>query len=384
MPTVLIGDGPLLETLKTQLTEKAWRVPAGGTAAQQATFLARGVPAGRKGVAFTDQPADWASASRAGWTVYWCSPGQVPLGTQPVPTELLARSMSDLTRRFWGVETDDRRLVGEVMLGNTRQVGTVLPVTSVTGGVGKTLSCRRFAERASQQHVRTLLVDANMRQSSQRHFFDPRGTMRVRTVLDWRGGDPRMGANPGKHFGIRYDLAFAPPTGQTVGWDHYRAYIDAARMYWNLIVVDLDRISAADLTQDDTAASTIVAHYARAGQPTLFIVKAGRQTQADAMTLISRLPECGLPRETVGVKDTLAIGVDGYDRYDYSRFATFLGTERQSHKAEEHIAKGESGWADPGLDPVRERVLAWAMPDAGFDPGRYPDDGKRRRKGLFG
>lgn len=382
MPTVIIGDGPLLTTLRQHLPERAWRVPAGDTPAQQARFLTEHPATGRRMDVLTDAPADWTGPSRAGWNVWWCATGQVPLGATPLTDDMLAAPVCDLAARFWNdTSMADRRTVADLMRGDTTRPGIVLPVTSVTGGVGKTLTARRLAERAAQMRVRTLLVDGNMRQSSQRSFFDPSRTMRVTTIMDWRGGDPRKGANPGRTLHTPYDVAFAPPLGMTVTWGHYQSFIDTARRMWGLVIVDLDRISMADLNTPDTAASSIVARYARAGQPVLFIVKAGRQTQADAMGLLSHLPGMGLPRECVGVKDTLPIGMDDYTPCDYSQVATFLGMERQTRAAEARIDKGENGWDDPELDLARERTLAWAVPDGGFDPARY--EHRRKRKGWF-
>lgn len=378
MVAVIIGGGGMLDAIKAKVPEKAWKVPAGGDPMQQIRFLAANpVRHGSHGFVFTSEAADWRPVTAAGWRVYWCDPSREPVGAYMLPPSALRMSLSDFTHRFWGVRIVDKRLVSDVLSGHTQDVGTVMTVTSCTGGVGKTVTSRRLCERAAERGVRALLVDANMRQSSQRSFFDPEHAMKLNTIFDWVGGDPTQVATPGRTFGIGYDIVFAPPTGQTVDWDCYRNFIEQARKQWQFIVMDLDRISVADLDDDDTAAGRIIVPYTRSGDPCLFIVKAGRQTQSDAMMLISSLPRVGMPRECVGLKDTVPPGMGEYTRYDYSNYGTFLGVEHQTNKAGVLIAEGKSNWSDPELDLVRENVLAWALPDEGFDPSRYGTSSKR-------
>lgn len=277
----------------------------------------------------------------------------------------------------------DRRLLGDLLLGHTNKSGVVLAVTSATGGVGKTVTSRRLCERAAEMGVSSLLVDGNMLQSSQRSFFDPSRTKPCKTIANWRPGmDPRHGANPGKRLGIDYDVCFAPPVGTKIPWSQYSDYLTAARKLWGLIVLDLDRISAADLTNPNTAAGGLLVPLILSGDPCLFIVKAERQTQGDAMSVLSRMPALELPKECIGIKDTIpaSYGDGDYQPIDYSPYGMFMGAERQSEEANLHIADGESNWDDDGLDLVRERVLEWAMPDVGFDPEEF----EPQRGGLFG
>lgn len=387
MVALIIGDGELLRILKEAVPERSWRTPAGRDAQSQAAFLAtHPVPEGRKGWVFTDVAANWTQVSQAGWTVVWCRPGQVPLGAMPMTDAALERSIRDMGERFWHVQIPDRRLVGDILLGHMNDMAVCLSVTSVTGGVGKTTTAKRCAERAAEMGIPTLLIDANRLQSSVRSFFDPMRRMPVRTIADWNEGDrPQEGANPGKKFGVRYDICFAPPTGVDVDWRHYHDYIQKARRLWRLVIVDFDRVSPADFDTGDTAASEIITPLLRTGEPTLFIVKAGRQTQGDALTMLRRMPELGFPRECVGVKDTIPEGMESYHRIDYRRYATWLGAEHQTTQAGELLAEGKSNWPDPELDTVRERVLDWAMPDAGFDPKAVAGEagGGRRRPNLI-
>lgn len=385
MVAFIVGHGRLLDVLQERIPEKRWRTPMGRSPSEQAAFLAANpVPEGRRGYVFTTEPANWSQASQAGWHVLWCEPGEIPYGTMPLGEKALSHSLQDMARRFWNVDIADRRLVGDIMLGKAADLAACLSITSVTGGVSKTTTSKRTAERAAENGVRTLLVDANQRQSSIRSFFDPMKRMEVNTICDWRQGEkPQKGANPGKLFKVRYDLCFAPPSGMTVEWDHYAEYITQARRVWDLVIVDFDRVSVADFYEPDTAASQLIAPSCKSGDPVLFIVKAGRQTQGDAISLLSRLPELGMPRECVAVKDTIPEGMDSYHRIDYSKWATYLGGEHQTPQAGARIAAGESNWPDPELDHTRELLLDWVMPDAGFDPDRYPLPRQHRRKGLF-
>ncbi|PWG66725.1 cobalamin biosynthesis protein CobQ [Bifidobacterium callitrichidarum] len=387
MVALIIGGGNLLGLISQRIPEKRWRVPSGGDIDVQAKFLAdHPAPQGR-GYVFVDQPGNWMMVSQAGWRVYWCDASQVPVGCLPLPDQILNHSVNDLTQRFWNQSINDKRLVGDVLLGREDPMGVLICVTSMSGGVGKTVTSRRLCERAAEMGVPSLLVDGNMLQSSQRSFFDPERRMNVRSIADWRKGQKAtMGANPGKRFfNVEYDISFAPPTGVTVPWQQYLDYVEEARKRWQFIVVDLDRISAADLDDPSTAAGALIVPWVRSGDLVLFSVKAGLQTQADAMAVFQMLPSHGLPQECIGIKDSIPAGMpdSDYTQYDYSDYGIFFGAERQTTKTGELIAAGQSNWPDPELDWVREKVLDWALPDRGFDPEQF--EPKRKKKGgLFG
>ena len=79
-------------------------------------------------------------------------------------------------------------------------------------------------------------------------------------------------------------------------------------------------------------------------------------------------------------------GLERWPKLDYGRFGVFLGSERWDSDAGGRIARGESGWLDPGLDSVRASVLDWLFPGRGFKPapeGKPVKPGKVRR-GLLG
>lgn len=379
--SLIIGSGGLLSTVKKALTRAGntrWRIPAADNIQAQADYLVRHpVPAGFKGLIFTDRTGNWLPIAEAGYIVYWCEPGRIPVGTMGLTESMLRMSVADFARTYWGAAPPDKRLVVDVLRNKTRDAAVLLPVTSNTGGVGKTTTCRQLADRASQAGLRVLLIDGNIRQSSQRSFFDPGQNMPLRTIADWRPGmQAQVGANRGRDLGVPYDVCFAPPSGVGVDWPMYRQYIQAARRLWDFVVLDLDRISADDLNDGDDIANGLLLPYIQSGDPCLLIVKAGRQTQTDALNLLAAFAEHRLPRELVGIKDTVPVGLTDYRRLDYTRYGTFLGTERQTIEASNHIANGDVRWDDPGLAHARESVLNWALPDRGFDPDRFrPADG---------
>lgn len=346
---------------------------------EQIRFLADNPARRGTGTVFTNVSANWMDVRKAGWRVFWCSTEQKPVGTVALPEKALEQSLSDMIRQFWNTEVADKRLVGDIVLGTVEKLAPLLFVTSGSGGVGKTVTSRRLCERAAAKGVRSLLIDGNMLQSSQRSFFDPARRMDARTILDWRDGEKTTeGANRGKRFGVEYDITFAPQTGAVTTWTRYAEYINQARKLWQFVVVDLDRISAVDLRDPDTAAGALVTPYVKSGDLCLYIVKAGRQTQADAMAMMSVLPEVGIPRECFGIKDSIPMGMEDYTSLDYSRYGTFLGAEWQTDAANRSISEGKSNWPDPKLDYVREKVLAWAMPQAGFTPDEFKPKERRR------
>lgn len=386
MTAVIIGNSPMLAALKSRLPERAWRVPGADDPLSQSRFLANNpAPAGARGYAFVSESGDWIAAHNAGWTVYWCDANkEAPLGTELLPNRALTATLRKVAHIFWGVNIADSRAIVDLLTGHVRHAGTILFVTSASGGVGKTTSSRRLCERARSNGVSSLLVDANMLQSSQRSFFDPAHRLDVRTIQDWEVGDrATTGANQGRVLGVPYDVVFAPERGQSVSWQHYANYIEEARRLWSLVVVDLDRISALDFDTPNTAASELILPGMTAGDLMLVAVKAGRQTQADAMNMLSALPAHGIEPASVAIKDVLDIDEDTYQPYTYDKVGTFVGVEHQSVQAKQHLANGESGWADDGLDLVREQVLDWALPDRGFNPAQFAPAPQKKHRGLF-
>lgn len=390
MPVIIIGDAPLLAALKQHVPEvRGWGVPVQGTATDKAQFLAMHVPNAQPRIVLVSEAADWLPVVKAGWTVYWADGNSMmPYGTKQPPREWMTLTVGQLATQLWKVPASDKRLVGTVLRGQIERMGTLLSVTSASGGVGKTTSARRLADRAARNGIRTLLIDGNIRQSSQRSFFDPYGQMNVPTVADWRPGmhkTPRIGATHGKTFGVPYDLAFAPPQGASVTWEHYRRFIRVARQpgMWEFIVLDLDRISPDDLHEPDTVAGGLLLPAIMAGDPCLMVVKAGKQPQADAMHLLEQFRLMGIPKDMLGIKDVLGVGIDSYEPSDYEDCGVFLGTEHMTVAASKHLNAGETGWDDPALDYVREKTLAWALPDRGFNPEKYRESdrkGKGKRK----
>ena len=87
--------------------------------------------------------------------------------------QMLRMSVADFARTYWGIQLADKRLVVDILQNKVKETAVLLPITSNTGGVGKTTSSRQLADRASQAGLRVLLIDGNIRQSSQRSFFRP-------------------------------------------------------------------------------------------------------------------------------------------------------------------------------------------------------------------
>ncbi len=382
MASLIIGHGGILDVLRSRLPEQRWRVPAGEDFAAQADFLTRHpVRPGRQGIVFTNLPGNWMPVADAGGQSTGSTADRYPSERRPSPNISWTEASRISSTSSWRIQTIDKRLVGDIILNRTRQTAPMIIVTSNTGGVGKTVSSRRLCERAREKGLRPLLIDGNMRQSSQRSFFDPGQRMPARTIADWRPGmAAQYGANSGRMFNIGYDVSFAPPAGAMVSWDHYRAYIEEARKLWDFVVLDLDRISADDLQDSTTAAGGMVVPYVLAGDLCLVIVKAGVQTQGDALNLLSAFPRYGLPRECIGIKDTVPVGMTDYRPLDYSRYGIFLGVEYQTVEAGNLIASGKSNWADSNLDLAREQTLEWVLPDKGFEPAKFE---VKKKKGWF-
>lgn len=371
MVALVIGSNNLLDTIRKHVPEQSWHPPFGGDEIEQMRMLAQ-VPAPRsqQKIVLTNVGGNWSSVAQLGWQVLWCEPTSPPVGCVSVLQSFADDTVRDLCARLWRAEAPDMRQVGDLVHGRTHTTATMLQVTGFTGGVGKTTSAWRLALAAAEHGVRTLLVDANRDQSSVRSFFDPGERLQVRTVADWVQGAPAVaGANQGSRlFQVPFDIAFAPSAGQEASWEHYRQFLHEASLVWDFIVVDYDRVSVESMQDDASAGGALLAPLLRAGTATLFVVKAGLQTQGDAARQLRSFDFLGLPNQFCGFKEVIPLGMDerAYRTLNYKPFGVFLGAERMSDMVADEIAQGKTGFSDPQLDDVRDRVLDWVLPDRGF------------------
>ena len=161
MASLIIGHGGILDVLRSKVPEQRWRVPAGEDFAAQADFLTRHpVRPGRQGIVFTNLPGNWMPVADAGWTIYWIDRGQIPIGAQALPEYFMDRSITDFVHEFWRIQAIDKRLVGDIILNRTRQTAPMIIVTSNTGGVGKTVSSRRYASGQEKKNYAPSLSTA--------------------------------------------------------------------------------------------------------------------------------------------------------------------------------------------------------------------------------
>lgn len=392
MFAMVVGDSGLCGVLRADLgssglASSRWSVPRGASGVDAVRVLESFPAPSGGGVVFASVPGSYVGVVAQGWRVFWCGVGVMPVGCRPLPDRWLGLSVSSLVFEQWGVRVVDRRLVVDVVAGRLRDVGVVVFVASATGGVGKSVSARRLCEAASARGVSALLVDGNRSQDSQRSFFDPAHRLVLHGVGDWHaGGDVRLGATPGRLLGVSYDVAFAPAPDVNVSWADYQAFIAEARRRWGLIVVDLDRFGVSDSVDVSSAAGGLLMPSLLRGDCLLFIVRAGVATQRDAANVLGVFKASGVESSLVAVKECVPEGLERWPKLDYGRFGVFLGSERWDSDAGGRIARGESGWLDPGLDSVRASVLDWLFPGRGFKPapeGKPAQQGKVRR-GLLG
>lgn len=379
----ILGSGKLFKIIAAHVPANKCLIQTGSTNNDKLRYLLKVSDTAGKKILFTDYPQNYQPLAKRGWIVYWCAVGRPPIGTTKMSNEILSQPVQNMVKQFWHIDVIDKRLIGDIILGRVEHLAPVLFLTSASGGVGKSTSAQRIADRASAQKIRTLLVDGNMRQSSQRSFFDPLHDKQVNTIAAWsENKSPVVAANHGRDFNVNYDIVFAPPAGVTVPWELYSQYIDRARTKWDFVIVDLDRISPADLTDDTTAGGILLAPHVLSGDSCLFIVKAGMQTQGDAVSVLRAMNGEGFPLECVGIKESVPETISQYPKIGYSKYGTFLGVEKQTANAATHIANGESNWTDSDLDYVREKTLHWVLPEAGFKPENFASK-PAKKKGWF-
>ena len=117
--SLIIGSGGLLTTIKKALTRAGnmrWQVPAADNIQAQADYLVRHpVPSGFKGIIFTDRAGNWLPIANAGYMVYWCNTGQIPVGAMGMSEQMLRMSVADFARdrkstRLNSSHTDSSRM----------------------------------------------------------------------------------------------------------------------------------------------------------------------------------------------------------------------------------------------------------------------------------
>lgn len=383
---LLVGTGGLIGTLKSSVPSKYWQVTDSDSPDAIINALLTNSSHAKGSSVFVNVSANWSRAQHAGWQIIWCGTRtRPPVGTMPLPRRMQEMALDDFAWRFWRVHVPDRRRVIDVITGRVTSMAPVMYVTGGSGGLSKTVSARRLAERAAAMRIPTLLVDANATQGSQwSYFHEPVG---ARTIADWQEGDkPTRGANQGRKFGVAYDLSFAPPSGVQIPWLHYQDYITRARETWGFVVVDLDHITADTIDDPDTAAGALLTPGVKGGDLCQYIIRAGVQTEADGLKVLGPMIDAGMPRENIGIKLIAPEGVHLNDTQEYerrySKYGIFLGIDTFSSQAAMHLMNGDNNWPDPLLDYTREATLKWAFPDKGFTPERHQP--KPQRKGLFG
>ena len=383
---LLVGTGGLIGELQSCIPAKYWQVTESTSPEAVIDALLANSSHAPEGTVFVNVSANWAEAQRAGWRIVWCgSRTHPPVGTIPLPRNMQEMALADFAERFWRVHITDRRRVIDIIAGRVSQVSPVMFVTGGSGGISKTVTARRLAERSAAKRIPTLLVDANATQGSQWSYF--REPAEARTIADWQIGDrPTAGANRGRDLGVGYDMCFAPPASVRVPWRNYRDYIARARELWHFVVVDLDHITADMLEDEDTAAGALLTPGLKGGDLCQYIIKAGVQTEADGMRVLGPMLDAGIPRENIGIKLVAPEGVDlsGVEEYrdKFSKYGVFLGVDTFSNQAGMHLMNGDNNWPDPLLDHTREETLKWAFPESGFTPEKFQR--KQKKRGLFG
>jgi NAD(P)-dependent dehydrogenase (short-subunit alcohol dehydrogenase family) len=385
---VLVGGGGLVGLLQGRIPEEKWKLPVRQDSEHVSDYLVQTSADSEHYVVFTNVQCEWRRVAAAGWKVFWLGDGKPPVGVMGLGSHD-AWTVLQFAEHFWNVQVNDRRTLSDVIGGHVRPLSPVLFVTGGSGGLGKTTSSKRLGERAGQLGLHAVVIDGNRDQGSLWSFFGaPDG---VNTIADWHGGLLGDGANRGKdgvgvqHTVLGYDVVFAPPAGSDVTWGDYREFIRKAQSAWDLVVVDLDHVSPDDFTDPETAAGALLAPMVRGGGLVLMVVKAGMQTELDGLRALSAMHGVEMRRENIAIKvyaDHVQIPDEGSYASRLNRYGVFMGVEQADETASVNLASGRSNWSDPNLDLVRERVLQWALPDAGFDPSKFepePDD----RRGLF-
>lgn len=136
-------------------------------------------------------------------------------------------------------------------------------------------------------------------------------------------------------------------------------------------MLDLDRISADDLDDRENIANGLLLPYIQSGDPCLVIVKAGRQTQIDALNLLTALLSIIFRRNSSESRTPFRSDCKVTDDSTIRDTERFSEPEYQTVEASNHIANGDVRWDDPGLAFARENILNWALPDRGFNPERF-------------
>ncbi|KAA8827001.1 nucleotide-binding protein [Bifidobacterium myosotis] len=239
-------------------------------------------------------------------------------------------------------------------------------VTGGSGGVGKSAAARMLANALGEAGYRTLLVDGNPGQQSQRAFLHAPDTKALEYALVDGAQAALMGP---KRTGGRFAFLAGPadPHSPTCNEDYIETII-ALRAMCRFIVVDTDRIDGRVWDDPHAFAGQVMRPFVeQAGARLLFrIGQEGSQTDDGLAAL-----------ETIGRPDSvMAVGVAargatprpaGEWKRLIEGMAQWGGVDRWTAASAQLIDEGRSGWPRGREPDWLRRAAVWA----GADKGRF-------------
>ena len=221
-------------------------------------------------------------------------------------------------------------------------------------------------------------MDANFTQDSQRSFFDSAHRRVFATVDDFRD-DVLSCVTQGSVLGVGFDVVFAGGFTTSV-IDRYVQVINRLRSLYGLIVVDMDRFGAQDVSNRLTVAGGLLVPCLLRGDRLLFVSRVGMQSSRDSVNSLRELLSVyGLSHGLVAVVDAVPYPVK-VARVDWSKVAVYAGEQPWSTRVEEFISRASLGWSDENLDTSRNRIMRWLFPDMKIGEDNHSKSKKKKKR----
>jgi tyrosine-protein kinase Etk/Wzc len=208
------------------------------------------------------------------------SPHQIEAGVNKIPTFMISKEQSD-TPLVEAMESLALSL--QYKLAGKRDESKVILVTSAVPGQGKSMISANLAYLYAEKGLKTLLVDADMRQSTIHRYLPVTGSKGLSGVLQ---GELR----PNQAITRSFEKLHALPAGKHVarvrnlfGSDKLEKLVDSLRGQYDMIIVD----SPPVLPVADAAALSKFADV------TLFVARQGSVSYAEVVEAVGRLGKVG-------------------------------------------------------------------------------------------
>lgn len=257
----------------------------------------------------------------------------------------------------------------------------IIFITSGSGGVGKSTAARMIAQSLALAHYRTVLVDANPGQQSQRAYMGYTKALEDVVKLPDDLIAPTQGAAYATLPGPRY------PQDPELVYLYNDLTIHAASVC-DYIIVDMDRIDQPLLDNPMSMAGGMLKAFATSFNTVQILFRAGQTGSQldDAKQALQALTSLQPRHEISPIRQRLGVVVDcptdkpAWDEKKWQQFidnaGTLLAIDVHSDQSRQLLNRKQSGWAHNSEPSWLTRTLAFI----GADMSRWEQQQEKKRR----